>query len=71
MDGEGHVYVNSCNEPFSPRHNTEVFDRNNELVGAWYGGPIGRVPRFGPNGEVFSIGADGSILRLEVDLPGA
>jgi hypothetical protein len=29
------------------------------------------APRFGPNGEVFTVGVDGSILKLKVALPGA
>jgi hypothetical protein len=28
-------------------------------------------PRFGPHGEAFAVGADGSILKLSVALPGA
>jgi hypothetical protein len=29
------------------------------------------APRFGPNGEIFTVADDGSILKLKVSLPDA
>jgi hypothetical protein len=53
----------------SSPHYTEVFDRTHRLIGEWYPSPIGLSPRFGPHGEVFALGEDGSLLKLEVALP--
>jgi hypothetical protein len=48
-----------------------VFDRTHRLIGAWYRSPFEASPQFGPHGEAFAIGDDGSILKLKVSLPGA
>jgi hypothetical protein len=49
-----------------------VFDRTHRLVAEWIGthDPLLRSPVFGPGGEVFALGRDGSILKLKVTLPG-
>jgi sugar lactone lactonase YvrE len=70
-DAAGFTYVDGCEEPLSPGHDTMVFDRTHHLVGEWDDSGFGYSPRFGPNGEVFTLGEDGSILRLKVALPGA
>jgi sugar lactone lactonase YvrE len=69
VDASGDMFVNGCEEPLLPKHHTEVFDRTRTLVGAWDGSPFSESPRLGPNGEIFALGFDGSILRLEVVLP--
>lgn len=84
IDGAGHAFVTSCgasggcggSEPAPcTLHYELVFDRTHRLVGAWYHTPFladpGLSPRFGPHGEVFAIGADGSILKLRVKLSSA
>jgi DNA-binding beta-propeller fold protein YncE len=86
IDRAGHIFVTSCGSSFTTScggshpapcsdHFEVVFDRTHRLVGAWYHTPFrsdpGLSPRFGPHGEVFAIGADGSILKLKVALPGA
>jgi hypothetical protein len=68
VDAAGYTFVDSC---FGETRNTQVFDRTHRLVGAWYGGPFALSPRFGPNGEVFTPGVDGTVLRLKVALPNA
>lgn len=86
VDRAGYTFVTSCGSS-SPlgcggshpapcsEHFELVFDRAHRLVGAWYHTPFlsdpGLSPRFGPGGEIFAIGADGSILKLKVALPGA
>jgi len=71
VDASGDMFVNSCEEPLLPKHYTEVFDPHRALVGAWNGSPFSESPRFGPNGVIYALGFDGSILRLKVALPGA
>ena len=68
VDTNGDTFVGSCQEPLLPPHYTEVFDRTHHLVGEWYPSPFGWAPRFGPRGEVFVLGEDGSILRLRLAL---
>jgi hypothetical protein len=31
--------------------------------------PLASSPEFGPNGEAFALGLDGSLIRLKVTLP--
>jgi len=75
VDQVGDTVVQSC--PTGPRTNphgdTLVFDRRHQPIGAWYGSPFATdaTPRFGPRGEVFALGADGTILRLKLALSGA
>jgi hypothetical protein len=71
VDPSGNIYVTGCQESLIPPHATEVFDRSRRLIGLWDNCGFGWAPRFGPNGEVFTIGEDGSILRLDVELPDA
>jgi hypothetical protein len=71
VDAWGDTYVTSCQEPLIPPHFTEVFDRTHQLIGAWFPSPLGWSPQFGPDGQVFALGDDGSILELKVTLPGA
>jgi DNA-binding beta-propeller fold protein YncE len=70
VDAAGFTYVNSCQDPLLSPHYTEVFDRTHQLVGAWWPSPLGWAPRFGPNGEIFTLGEDGSVLRLRIALSG-
>jgi NHL repeat len=67
VDAAGNTFVDSC---VGKSRNLEVFDRSHRLIGAWYGSPFLLSPRFGPNGEVFTLGSDGDILKLKVALPG-
>jgi DNA-binding beta-propeller fold protein YncE len=68
VDAAGNTFVDSC---VGGSRNLEVFDRSHRLIGAWYGGPFLLSPRFGPSGEVFTLGLDGEILKLGVALPDA
>jgi DNA-binding beta-propeller fold protein YncE len=67
VDAAGDTFVNyGCGGP----GDTEVFDRTHRLTGGWYGScPLLSSPRFGPNGEVFALGQDGTVLKLEIRLP--
>jgi streptogramin lyase len=87
VDRAGDTFVTSCGSSLNTScygvappapcsdHFELVFDRTHRLVGAWYRTPFlsdpGLSPRFGPRGESFAIGADGSVLKLNVALPGA
>jgi DNA-binding beta-propeller fold protein YncE len=68
VDAAGNTFVDSC---IGESRNLDVFDRSHRLIGAWYGSPFLLSPRFGPNGEVFTLGLDGEILKLKVALPDA
>jgi len=50
-----------------------LFDRNHNLVGAWYDTPWSDfvAPQPGADGDWFALADDGSILKLKVDVPGA
>ena len=67
VDAAGNTFVGGC----AAGEQTEVFDRSHKLIGGWYAreDPLISSPVFGPNGEVFGLGADGSIIRLKVTLP--
>ena len=56
-----------------PGHRTLVYDRAHRLIAKWPGTQYSllRSPDFGPNGEVFALATDGSILKLRITLPGA
>jgi DNA-binding beta-propeller fold protein YncE len=82
VDSVGYTFVTSCEGLYTtgecgsltgtPCYQFElVFDRAHRLVGAWYNSPFVLSPRFGPHGEIFTLGDDGSILKLNVALPGA
>jgi DNA-binding beta-propeller fold protein YncE len=67
VDAAGDTFVNyGCGGP----GDTDVFDRTHRLIGGCYSScPLLSSPRFGPKGEVFALGQDGTILKLEVTLP--
>jgi DNA-binding beta-propeller fold protein YncE len=69
-DLAGNTYVSGCGA--SPTGPTMVYDREHRLIARWPGTPYSllRSPVFGPDGEVFALAVDGSILRLHVTLPG-
>jgi DNA-binding beta-propeller fold protein YncE len=82
VDPAGYTFVTSCGGTYTigecgtpdypACHRFElVYDRTHRLVGAWYASPFLLSPRFGPNGEVLTLGYDGSILELKVALPDA
>jgi hypothetical protein len=84
VDSAGYTFVTSCGSVYTtpygcgPRTSVPcryqfelVYDRAHRLVGAWYDSPFVLSPRFGPHGEIFTLGDDGSILKLKVVLPGA
>jgi len=50
-----------------------VYDRAHRLIAKWPGtmSSLFVSPVFGPNGEVFALAVDGSILKLHITLPGA
>jgi hypothetical protein len=49
-----------------------VFDRTHRLIAEYPSArfPLYSSPLFGPNGEVFALGRDRSLLRLRITLPG-
>jgi DNA-binding beta-propeller fold protein YncE len=77
VDPVGYTYVTGCGRGPSCTWlgcgGTLVFDRAHRLVAEWTGAhdSLRRSPVFGPGGEVFALGRDGSILKLKVVLPGA
>jgi sugar lactone lactonase YvrE len=68
VDAAGNTYVSGCGS--GP---TLVYDRAHRLIAKWPGTKYAllRSPDFGPNGEVFALATDGSILRLRMTLPRA
>ena len=70
VDAAGNTYVSGCGpQPTGP---TLVYDRAHRLIAKWPGTTYSLLtsPVFGPNGEVFALATDGTILRLHVTLPG-
>jgi hypothetical protein len=69
VDAAGNTYVSGCGST-GP---TLVYDRAHRLIAKWPGTQYSllRSPVFGPNGEVFALAMDGSILKLHITLPGA
>jgi len=67
VDAAGDTYVSGC----GPNPPARVYDRSHRLVAEWPGTKYNllRSPVFGPNGEVFALATDGSILRLRITLP--
>jgi streptogramin lyase len=67
VDAAGDTYVSGC----GPNPPARVYDRSHRLVAEWPGSKYSllRSPVFGPNGEVFALATDGSILRLRSTLP--
>jgi hypothetical protein len=68
VDAAGNTYVSGCGS--GP---TLVYDRAHRLIAKWPGTQYSllRSPDFGPNGEVYALATDGSILKLRITLPGA
>jgi tripartite motif-containing protein 71 len=68
VDAVGNTYVSDCGP--GP---TLVYDRAHRLIAKWPGttNSLFVSPVFGPNGEVFALAVDGSILKLHITLPGA
>ena len=61
VDRHQTVFVTSCLEP----HALRAFSRrSHELVATWAPSGLGLSPRFGPRNEIFSLGDDGSLVRL-------
>jgi hypothetical protein len=69
IDSSGNVYVGSCAEPLDSPHALKIFDRTNQLIASWDPSPMGFPPNFGPKGEIFALGEDGSVLQLVMNLP--
>jgi hypothetical protein len=69
VDAAGDTYVPGCG-PARPGP-ALVYDRAHRLVAKWPGSAyrLRTSPVFGPDGEVFALAADGSILRLRSTLP--
>jgi len=69
VDAAGDTYVSGCGP--GPTEPTLVYDRAHRLIAKWPGMNYSllRLPVFGPNGEVFALATDGSILRLRITLP--
>jgi 6-bladed beta-propeller len=71
VDAAGDTFVSGCGpQPTGP---TLVYDRAHGLIAKWPGTTYSllRSPVFGPNGEVFALATDGSILKLHITLPAA
>jgi 6-bladed beta-propeller protein len=69
VDAAGDTYVSGCNGGFTEP--TLAYDRAHRLIARWPGSTytLQTSPSFGPNGEVFALATDGSILRLRITLP--
>jgi DNA-binding beta-propeller fold protein YncE len=77
VDAQGNTYVTAC----GPNGNAAdfvgadslVFDREHKVIGDWPGAPhdsLGSSPLFGPNGEVFALERDATLVELKITLPG-
>jgi tripartite motif-containing protein 71 len=69
VDAAGNTYVSGCNGGVTEP--TLVYDRSHRLIARWPGTKytLQTSPVFGPNGEVFALATDGSILRFRITLP--
>ncbi len=69
VDAAGDTYVSGCGAVATEP--TLVYDRAHRLIATWPGSQYSllRSPVFGPDGEVFALALDGSILRLHITLP--
>jgi streptogramin lyase len=67
VDAAGDTYVSGC----GPNPPARVYDRSHRLVAEWPGSTYSLLtsPVFGPNGGVFALATDGSIVRLRITLP--
>jgi DNA-binding beta-propeller fold protein YncE len=76
VDAAGNTYVTGCGRggscPEASCAGTLVFDRTHRPIAEWANPnvPLYTSPKFGPRGEVFALGQDGSLLRLHLTLPG-
>jgi hypothetical protein len=76
VDAAGNAYVTGCGRGPSCAAaicaGTLVFDRTHRLIAEWASPnvPMYTSPKFGPHGEVFALGQDGSLIRLRITLPG-
>jgi len=68
-DAAGNTFVSGCGTDAGP---TLVYNRAHRLIAKWPGTRYSllRSPVFGPQGEVFALATDGSILRLHITVPG-
>jgi len=71
VDSAGNTYVSGCGYPNTGP--TLVYDRAHRLIARWPGAKdsLRRSPVFGSDGEVFALTADGAILKLRINVPGA
>jgi NHL repeat len=69
VDALGDTFLTGCGPPRFQF--AAVFDHTHRLIKEWKGGgeELAIAPRFGPNGEVFALGWDGSLLKLKITLP--
>jgi DNA-binding beta-propeller fold protein YncE len=65
VDSAENVYVAGCGSD-----TLTVFDASHRVVGRWQGPsmPLAFPPEFGPGGEIFALGMDGSLFKLTVNL---
>jgi DNA-binding beta-propeller fold protein YncE len=76
VEANGNTYVTGCGRGPGCEAvvcaGTLVFDRGHRLIAEWANPnvPMFSSPTFGPNGEVFALGQDGSLIRLRITLPG-
>jgi DNA-binding beta-propeller fold protein YncE len=76
VDAAGNTYVTGCGRGGSCTAvicaGTLVFDRTHRLIAKYANPkvPLFTSPVFGPNGEVFALGSDGSLIKLRITLPG-
>ena len=76
VDAAGNAYVTGCGRgpgcEAAICAGTLVFDRTHHLTAEWANPnvPLITSPTFGPHGEVFALGHDGSLIRLRITLPG-
>ncbi len=78
VDAQGNIYVTACGPngdapDFVGAQGADslVFDREHKLVGDWRGAPhdaLRTSPRFGPNGKVFALEWDGTLVELKIRL---
>ena len=79
VDAHGNTYVTACGpEGDIPNYvggkgaDSLVFNREHKLVGEWPGAPhdsLATSPLFGPDGEVFALERDGTLVELKITLP--
>jgi sugar lactone lactonase YvrE len=74
VDSAGNTYVTGCGGASCPSANCAnvlVFDRTHTLIAEYPTArlPLFSAPMFGPNGEVFALGQDRSLIKLRITLP--